>query len=88
MWAVFAIALAAIVSYAVERYRLESTSIGTLVSLLLLFQLWPLEGDAGVALDARRLLSGFADPALIALLSLMVVGQGMIRTGALEGLMQ
>lgn len=88
MWAVFAIALAAIVSYAVERYRLESTSIGTLVSLLLLFQLWPLEGDAGVALDARRLLSGFADPALIALLSLMVVGQGMIRTGALEGLIR
>ncbi|MEQ9640920.1 MAG: SLC13 family permease [Alphaproteobacteria bacterium] len=88
MWAVFAIVAAAIVSYASERYRLESTSIGTLVVLLLLFQLWPLPAPEGGPVDARRLLAGFADPALIALLSLMVVGQGMIRTGALEGLIR
>ncbi|MFP6773647.1 MAG: SLC13 family permease [Alphaproteobacteria bacterium] len=35
-------------------------------------------------LGARALLAGFADPALIAVLALMVVGQGLIRNGALD----
>ncbi|MDP6872943.1 MAG: SLC13 family permease [Alphaproteobacteria bacterium] len=83
MWATFALIAGAIVLYATERFPLEQTSLALLAALLLLFHFAPLEADAGV-LDARALLAGFADPALIAVLALMVVGQGLIRTGALD----
>lgn len=89
MWLVFAIALAAIVSYAVERVSLEATSLAALIALLLLFHIAPVEGPGGDnRLDARRLLAGFADPALVALISLLVVGEGMVRTGAMDRLIR
>ncbi|MFP6698053.1 MAG: SLC13 family permease [Alphaproteobacteria bacterium] len=95
MWATFALIAGAIVLYATERFPLEQTSLGLLAALLLLFHFAPLEmpgndavrdtvGETGRMLDARALLAGFADPALIAVLALMVVGQGLIRTGALD----
>ena len=87
MWATFALIAGAIVLYATERFPLEQTSLALLAALLVLFHFWPLEipGEtAGAMLDARALLAGFADPALIAVLALMVVGQGLIRTGALD----
>ncbi len=83
MWATFALIAGAIVLYATERFPLEQTSLALLAALLLLFHFAPLEVD-GRDLDARALLAGFADPALIAVLALMVVGQGLIRTGALD----
>ncbi|MDP6564587.1 MAG: SLC13 family permease [Alphaproteobacteria bacterium] len=83
MWATFALIAGAIVLYASERVPLEQTSLALLAALLLLFHFAPLELEQG-RLDARRLLAGFADPALVAVLALMVVGQGLIRTGALE----
>lgn len=83
MWATFALIAGAIVLYASERFPLEQTSLALLAALLLLFHFAPLELP-GQHLDARRLLAGFADPALIAVLALMVVGQGLIRTGALD----
>jgi di/tricarboxylate transporter len=89
MWAVYAIVLAAIVSYTAERLSLEATSLGVLVALLLLFQVAPLPDEAGAnRLDARRLLAGFADPALVALVSLLIVGEAMVRTGALDNLIR
>lgn len=87
MWATFALIAGAIILYATERFPLEQTSLALLAALLLLFHFAPLEIPGAVAggmLDARRLLAGFADPALIAVLALMVVGQGLIRTGALD----
>ncbi|MDA1099310.1 MAG: SLC13 family permease [Proteobacteria bacterium] len=87
MWATFALIAGAIVLYATERFPLEQTSLALLAALLLLFHFAPvaLPGDiSGQRLDARRLLAGFGDPALIAVLALMVVGQGLIRTGALD----
>lgn len=83
MWATFALIAGAILLYATERFPLEQTSLALLAALLLLFHFAPLELP-GQRLDARRLLAGFADPALIAVLALMVVGHGLIRTGALD----
>lgn len=86
MWVVLLAIMATIVAYAIDRIPLEVTSVGTLAFLLLLFQVWPLTDDAGVnLLPARRLLAGIADPALIALLALLVIGQAMVRTGAFDG---
>ncbi|MGF1605156.1 MAG: SLC13 family permease [Rhodothalassiaceae bacterium] len=86
MWVTFAVIALAVAFYATEVVSLELTSLGVLTALTLLFSLFPLsDGAGGVRLDARDLLSGFAEPALIAILALLVVGQAMIQTGALEG---
>lgn len=83
MWVTFALIAGAIALYATERFPLEQTSLALLAALLVLFHFAPLDLP-DQRLDARRLLAGFADPALIAVLALMVVGQGLIRTGALD----
>lgn len=78
--------VATILVYSLDRVPLEVTSVGTLTALLILFQVWPLTDASGTnLLPAHKLLAGIADPALIALLALLVVGQAMVRTGALDG---
>ena len=86
MWATFAIIGVAIVFYVTERVSLEITSVGLIVALLLLFHFMPLTGDGGTTLlSLEDLLSGFASPALITILALLAIGQGLFQTGALEG---
>lgn len=77
----FVVILGAIISFALERFTLEMTAIATLAALLLLFQFVP--GETG--LEPTALLKGFADPALITIIALLVLGQGLFQTGALEG---
>lgn len=85
MWATFALIFVAITSYALDRISMELTSLGTLCALLFLFHFMPVIGqDGSNLLDARILLAGFADPSLISILALLVIGQGMVQTGALE----
>ncbi len=62
-----------------DRARLEVTSLGLLAALALGFSLFPFEGFRPV-----QLFAGFGHEALIAVCALMVLGQGLIRTGALE----
>jgi di/tricarboxylate transporter len=82
----FAAILVAVGCYAAERLSLEVTSIGLIGFLLVFFHFFPVAGPNGQnALDAQALLSGFANPALIAVLALLVIGQGIIQTGALNG---
>ncbi len=89
MWLVFALIGVAIVLYASEKLPLELTSFGFIGSSLLLFYFFPVRRAGNeVAIGARDLLSGFAEPALIAVLCLLIVGQGLIRTGALEAPIQ
>jgi di/tricarboxylate transporter len=85
MAAVFALIVASLVLYASEKLPLEVTSLGVLCALMVLFQVLPVAGaqDAN-RLDAVRLLSGFANPALIAVLALLVIGDALERTGALD----
>ncbi|MBO6825739.1 MAG: SLC13 family permease [Sneathiella sp.] len=85
MWLVFLFIAVAMYAFATERLELEISAVGVISGLLLLFYLYPLTNDAGEQiLGARELLAGLADPALITVLSLLVVGQGIVRTGALE----
>jgi di/tricarboxylate transporter len=87
MWFVFLVTGGAIYFFAREKYPLEVTSIGILTMLLLFGQLFPLEDANGRnELDAYNLLSGFANPALLAVLALLVMGQAVIRTDALRPL--
>lgn len=87
MWVVIVVMAAAMASFALERISLEMTSLLALGFLLLWFQIAPLSGPEGdLLLPPQTLLQGFANPSLLAVVALLVMGQGMIQTGALNGL--
>ncbi len=62
-----------------DRIPLELSSLGLVAVLATGFALFPYSGVAPVDFFA-----GFAHEALIAVCALMVLGQGLVRTGALE----
>ncbi len=85
MWFVLALAGIVIVLFIRERIPLEITSVLMLTSLLLFGQFFPLlDANGANQMDATALLSGFANPSLIAVLALLVMGQAMIHTDALR----
>ena len=81
MWAVLAGVCVAIVFYCWERFPLELVSGAVVCTALLFFQLF----GGPQAPDAGDILAGFANPALITIMALLIVGQGVFHTGALDG---
>ena len=87
MWATFAVVGAAIVLFALESAAVEVIALGVIVALLLLFYFFPVIGPSGLpAITPEDILAGFANPALITILGLLVIGQALHQTGALEEL--
>ena len=85
MWFGLFITVAAVVSFMREKVSIEITSLAVLTSLLVFGQLFPLPDAGGKnQLDPMSLLAGFANPSLIAVLALLVMGQGMIQTDSLR----
>lgn len=84
MWATLAIISGAVVFYTLDRFSLELVSAAALVALLVLFLAAPLMREGENLLSTETLLSGFASPALFAILGLLIIGQGMFQSGALE----
>lgn len=85
MWATFALIATALVAYIWDRFTIELTSLGVIAALILFFELFPLLGPAGdPVLGAEDFLMGFGNPALITVVALLVIGQGLIRSGVLE----
>lgn len=86
MWATFVIIVIALSSYVAEKWPMELTSLGTISVLLAMFAVFPLPGDdpGTPGVTAADILAGFANTALIAVLALLVMGQGVIRTGMLD----
>lgn len=85
MWFVLGLTAAAVYFYAREKFPLDVTSILLLTALLLFGQLFPLPDENGRnLLDAASLLSGFANPALVAVIALLVMGQAIIHTDSLR----
>lgn len=85
MWATLGLTGLAIVAYANPRVPLELTSAVLVALLLVLFYIAPIAREpGGEPLGAVALLKGFANPAIIAVVALLVIGQGMVRTGALD----
>ncbi|MEQ8949597.1 SLC13 family permease, partial [Parvibaculum sp.] len=86
MWVTYGLILAAVILFSIERLSLELSALGILVALLVFFYFFPVIGEDGRnLLGSTTLLAGFANPALIAVLALLVVGHGMFQTGALDG---
>ena len=71
--------VAALYFFSQDKLRLELTSLSLLVILVVGFALFPFAD-----FDPTDLFFGFANEALIAVCALMVLGQGLVRTGALE----
>jgi len=67
-----------------SRIPLESSSLMILVLLATGFELFPYVGEDGKMLHAREFFYGFGHEALVAVSTLMIVGQALVRTGALE----
>jgi di/tricarboxylate transporter len=87
MWVVLGLAVTLLTFYVTQWLSLEISSLLVLTILLLFFQIFPLTGTYDVnLLDAEVLLEGFSNPALMAVMALLVVGEGIVRTGALESL--
>ena len=85
MWVTFFLIIGALVFYVQERVSMEMTSIGLICLLLMFFNFFPVISSDGInMIDPGRILHGFANPALITVLALLVVGQGMVRTGVLD----
>ncbi|MFQ5971631.1 MAG: SLC13 family permease [Alphaproteobacteria bacterium] len=85
MWATFAIIAGGLAFYMSERVPLAVTSLGIICVLLILFHVAPLADESGAnRLGPARLLSGFANPALLTVVGLLVMGQGLAQTGVLE----
>ena len=75
----------ALLLYATPRIPIELSSLAVIGVLLVVFHYVPQIGpDGGNLLGPAQLLAGFASPALLALLGLIVMGQGLAQTGALD----
>jgi len=85
MWMTFILIVGAFVLFFLERASMELTSIGILCVLLVFFHFFPVIGEEGEnLLGPARILMGFANPALLTVLALLVIGHGMVRTGVLD----
>lgn len=85
MWASLAAVGVTIVFYMLDRWSMELVSVCVIAALLLLFSIPGATSYDGSPITSALLLSGFANPALITIMALLVVGQGLFQTGALEG---
>ena len=84
MWLTFAIIALTIVSYALEYLSIEVTALGSLLALMLVFVVFPTP-DGGVGLvSLDDLVAGFANPALLSVLALLIIGQALFQTDALD----
>lgn len=80
--AVLALALLALILFTNSKIRLETSSLIVLVALCFLFEFFPYVSD-GKVISSYDLFLGFGHEALIAVCALMIVGQGLVKTGAL-----
>ncbi len=85
MWFGLIITILAVISFMREKISIEVTSLAVLTVILLFGQFFPLPNSEGVnRINPTALLAGFANPSLIAVLALLVMGQGMIQTDSLR----
>lgn len=66
-----------------ERIPLESSSLFVLVVIAIGFEIFPFQSETQVV-HAHEFFYGFGHEALVAVCALMIVGQALVRTGALE----
>ena len=81
--AALAMTVLALILFTREKIPLETSSLFVLVALIIGFGLFPFESPLG-PLKPSEFFHGFGHEALVAVCALMVAGQALVRTGALE----
>lgn len=81
--AVLVLTAVALILFSRDKIPLESSSLFVLSALAVGFELFPYE-DNGQVLHAVDFFIGFGNEALVAVCALMIAGQGILRTGALD----
>ncbi|MBT8345086.1 MAG: hypothetical protein KJO28_02195, partial [Desulfofustis sp.] len=81
--AVLLLTVVALILFTRDRIPLETSSLLVLVLLAVGFEIFPFDGGEA-ELHAVDFFHGFGHEALIAVCALMIAGQGIVRTGALE----
>ncbi len=81
--AVIAFTFVALFLFTREYIPLETSSLAVIAILAAGFALFPMHGQP-MPLHPESFFSGFGHEALVAVCSLMIAGQGLVRTGALE----
>ncbi len=81
--AVLLLTVVALILFTREKIPLESSSLLILMTLAVGFELFPFMVDGSV-LNPVDFFHGFGHEALVAVSALMIAGQGIVRTGALE----
>jgi di/tricarboxylate transporter len=81
--AVLALTVLAFALFMRERVPIQTTSVGVLTALTLGFELFPYE-RAGERFSSVSLFLGFGHEALVAICALMIIGKGLVVTGALD----
>ena len=85
MVVVFLTLATALYYYATEKVSVELTSASVLVFLMVFFYIFPVVDMYGNAtMTVNAILAGFSNPALITVFSLMIIGEALSNTGALE----
>ena len=79
----FVVIASTVVLYASERFPIETIALGSVVSLIVIFTIIPV-GTADGPVTTADFLVGFANPALITVICLLIIGQGLFQTDALE----
>lgn len=85
MWVTFAVICCAVILFAIDRIPLELSAGLTVLAFLILFHFFPLPLTPGrTTVSVTSLLAGFANPVVFTILSLLIVGQALSQTGAIE----
>jgi di/tricarboxylate transporter len=81
--AVLLLTLFALILFTREKIALETSSLLIITILTIGFELFPFETPEGI-FHSVDFFQGFGHEALVAVCALMIAGQGIVRTGALE----
>jgi di/tricarboxylate transporter len=84
--AVLALVVLALVLFSREKIAIETSSLFILVLISIGFAVFPYVTPQGEHIEAVDFFSGFGHEALVAVCALMIAGNGLVRTGALEPL--
>ena len=76
------IGIIALFFFIIDKYPMETVSIGLLSALALIQVLFSNESS----FDITNLLSGFANPGLITVMALLIMAEGMVATGAITSI--
>ena len=80
------IAIFSMIFYAIDKFSMVFKSIVILTFLLIFFSIFPFIGKDGEnLLNPQNILSGFSNTSLITVISLLILGQGVVNTRVLDG---